>query len=378
MKALKKKLHDWVAKDLLTTEQSQKILAYEEENEGSSWALMGFLILGAVVIGIGIISLIAANWHLTPPWLKLAGNFSFHFFLVFLGFKFWREEKWGYFELVLVLIFMLSLASIGLISQIFHTGGKLYQALQFWSIITFGLFLLSRHKFLPYLWAFTFFGTLSFSLFEAQWLREIFYKSEPSLFLLLPLISFMSAVLFRHLAGDTIQTKALRFTAVLMGCCSILFMEQVTKFIRLDSLDYNLTAYLPSYILGLLALLSISFNKNYKSVQKVLLASILAIYFLPLHLSHFFYVASFLMSFISISFFIALALFMITIQERRLFSVFINIVGLRFLFLYFQAFGGLAYTGFGLIISGVLMISAVILWKKNLKKITAWAERVMQ
>ncbi len=172
------------------------------------------------------------------------------------------------------------------------------------------------------------------------------------------------------------QTWALRFTSVLLGSCSILFMEQANFVMR--SIVYKFNAYLPAYILGLMAIVSILLNRNYKPIQKGLLVVVLALFFLPLHLGHFYYVSKFLMSFISIGAFICMALFMITIDERRLFSIFINVVGIRFLVLYFQAFGGLAYTGFGLIISGVLMIAAVIFWKKNIKKMTDWIEGVMK
>ena len=62
MTRIEKMLDDWVAKDLITQEQAKKISDYESSRPGSSWVLYGFLILGAVIIGIGVISLIAANW----------------------------------------------------------------------------------------------------------------------------------------------------------------------------------------------------------------------------------------------------------------------------------------------------------------------------
>ena len=74
MKKLKKYLSQWVDKGLITSEQEQKILEYEEtkdKDNKSKWVLYGFLILGVTVVGIGIISLIAANWDKIPGIVKL-------------------------------------------------------------------------------------------------------------------------------------------------------------------------------------------------------------------------------------------------------------------------------------------------------------------
>ena len=71
----------------------------------------------------------------------------------------------------------------------------------------------------------------------------------------------------------------------------------------------------------------------------------------------------------------ATSLFLASIKERRLFQWFLFFLGLRFLILYFQAFGGLATTGFGLIISGSLFIGMAVLWNKYRNPIAAWAER---
>jgi len=46
----------------------------------------------------------------------------------------------------------------------------------------------------------------------------------------------------------------------------------------------------------------------------------------------------------------------------RLFNLCINLIGLRFLIIYFQVFGSLATTGIGLIISGLIIIGAVVGW----------------
>jgi hypothetical protein len=47
-------------------------------------------------------------------------------------------------------------------------------------------------------------------------------------------------------------------------------------------------------------------------------------------------------------------------------------IGARFLIVYFQVFGSLATTGFGLIISGLIIICAAVLWFKKKEKFENW------
>ena len=53
MNKISRKLTEWTTQGLLTEEQKQSILKYEEESEGPSKVLFGFMILGFSIIGIG-------------------------------------------------------------------------------------------------------------------------------------------------------------------------------------------------------------------------------------------------------------------------------------------------------------------------------------
>jgi hypothetical protein len=60
------------------------------------------------------------------------------------------------------------------------------------------------------------------------------------------------------------------------------------------------------------------------------------------------------------------------LSYQRLFNLCVNLIGLRFLIIYFQVFGSLATTGIGLIVSGLIIIGAVVVWYKSRKKVQAW------
>jgi hypothetical protein len=58
------------------------------------------------------------------------------------------------------------------------------------------------------------------------------------------------------------------------------------------------------------------------------------------------------------------------------FNIITILMGLRFIVLYFQALGGLAATGFGLIISGALLITLAWAWQKYRAQWQRWTQEL--
>jgi hypothetical protein len=73
-----------------------------------------------------------------------------------------------------------------------------------------------------------------------------------------------------------------------------------------------------------------------------------------------------------------LAVFLASQKERKLFQWILFFMAVRFLVLYFQALGGLATTGGGLILSGGLIIGLTIIWNKYKTQVAIWTERWTQ
>ena len=93
MSRFEKMLRDWVSHGLITNEQAKKISLHENAKPGSSWVLYGFLILGAMIVGIGIVSVIAANWKYIPDALKLSIDFLFLIALASGAYLAWEKKK---------------------------------------------------------------------------------------------------------------------------------------------------------------------------------------------------------------------------------------------------------------------------------------------
>ena len=375
MPRLDKMLSDWVANDLITNEQAKEITDHENFKPVNQWVLYGFLILGVVVIGIGIISLVAANWKDMPDELKLFVD-SILLISIAGGACFaWEKKKSILFEVFLVSFMVLCLASIGLISQIYHIGDKLYQGLLLWSVITAGVAVASKRSFAPFIWATGFFSGVTLMSLHSPVFQSIFQKNYAPVFMAIPLFSALLAIMCRSIGGEGGQTKSLRLWAVIGGMIALVVVK--AQLWRDSSIDYRIAVFLPGYVFATLSALGIWRSLEYKKVQKVLLLATLGLYLVPFHFSMFAVHSNVAYAIFSVAVLTTMAVFFASLKFRRLFQLFLAALGIRFLVLYFQALGGLATTGFSLIISGVIIILMVVVWNKYRKEITNWTERLV-
>src|SRR5688572_47628 len=148
---LEQKLERWKEARLVSTEQAERILAFEKQRERPTllYAVAG---LAGLAVAIGLVSIVAANWDLIPGRMKLALDavvvIGLGQALVHLGTgpPAWLEEaaRVAYYGLVL--------ASIALVGQVYQLGGNAAQALLAWSVLTFPLMALGRSARVGFLW----------------------------------------------------------------------------------------------------------------------------------------------------------------------------------------------------------------------------------
>ena len=149
MDSLKSKLKEWVGAGLITSRQEAAVWDYERRRSAKPQkisGLQGFLILAALIAGLGAVALIAANWRLIPSLLKLTAYFAALAALALYCLKA-KSRLTAWASPLLVFYMIAALAGIGLVSQIYNTEGSLHQALFFWSVLTFSLMLQARTVF---------------------------------------------------------------------------------------------------------------------------------------------------------------------------------------------------------------------------------------
>ena len=368
MSWLKKKLDDWSSHNFITGEQAQKIISYEATKISTPWVFRGFLTLGVVVIGVGIIALFAAHWKDIPDALKLSVDFVLLIVLGMRVYMAWNRNQSILFEILLIGFMILCLASIGLISQIYHVGGKFYEAVFLWSIITSVAAAAARRSFIPFIWATGFFLGGAFTILD-------YYSLEHWVIAwTVPLLSACLTFICMYVDNKGGQTKAFKFWAVISS--TIVVMLAVTA--SNQSIDLSIAELLSTYALAALLVWGIWRSFEYKKIQKILLQVVLIFYLVVFHFPLFSIRSEIAYDILSIIILSTMAIFLASLRCRRLFQFFLVLIGAIFLKIYFRELGGLATTGAGLIFSGSLMIFMVLIWDKYRLKITTWAEGVVK
>lgn len=139
-----RKLKAWRDAGLIDAEVAERIRVWEAQNSRpfGLWAIIG---LGALTIGLGIVSVVAANWEAIPGELRLA----LHFVLIvgFAGLLWWYLPKAigknSYFnDALLFVVAVLGLTFFAHVGQVYQTSSPLWQPLLAWLVIFSPLLLL--------------------------------------------------------------------------------------------------------------------------------------------------------------------------------------------------------------------------------------------
>lgn len=127
----------WVRERLISAEQAAQIRAlYPAPPAAAPWGLIVFCGLGAVIVGLGIILLLAYNWDALPKFGKLGVIFGAIAVAHGAGLL-WRERggwRSGLAEVAFLLGSMLYGAGIWLVAQIYHIDEHYPNGFLFWGL----------------------------------------------------------------------------------------------------------------------------------------------------------------------------------------------------------------------------------------------------
>jgi uncharacterized membrane protein len=140
-----RKIESWHAAGLIDAETRARLIAHEAEHARplALWAVFG---IGALAIGLGLVSVVAANWEDVPGQVRLA----IHLALIagMLGALFVRERAiaaaspWASEALVFIAC-VLGLTFFGHLGQVYQTSAPLWQPLAVWLALFGGLMLVA-------------------------------------------------------------------------------------------------------------------------------------------------------------------------------------------------------------------------------------------
>lgn len=395
---IKKKIDTWTQAGFISEEQAEQILDFEYKSGKKRWSnisLYAFLILGGVVVSTGVISIIAANWEDIPAAAKLSVDFAMLVGLA-LG-VLWSQtkQKTILFDFQSTLFVLGCLASIGLISQIFHTGGKIYQALALWLIITGPLCYFGKRMFLPSLWsAGLLVSFLVWAFCEESWWATNFLASQGYAYIrddnIFPVFYDVAlwTLLLASLAAHFSKLERFQINFQfwgLLACMSAVLAGDL--FLSFEA-DMSSNALYPSYVLLPASLIALIARPNFGRLEKGILGTLLSIsllVYLPLFgtesMSEFRMGSQEISQILGALYFIVssilLALYFTVRRRFWLFHTMTIIIGTRFVIVYFQVFEDLAFTGIGLILSGFVIITLAVVWYRFRLKLESWAQRLI-
>ena len=132
-------LDSWVTEELIEPDQRDRLHSYYQLDTLSASASNRFatvlLSIGGILIGLGIIVFVAANWDGIPPTVRALGALSLMMGLQSLGLYLWQVK--GRDRLATASLFigeMVMGASIGLMAQWFQVSGKSSGLFLAWSL----------------------------------------------------------------------------------------------------------------------------------------------------------------------------------------------------------------------------------------------------
>ena len=358
---LEQQLKRWTEADLVSPEQAERIRAFEQQRARPTllYAVAG---LAGLAVAIGLVSIVAANWDLIPGRMKLALDalvmIGLGQALVQLGTRppAWLEEAG------MVVYYGLTLASIALVGQVYQLGGSAAQALAAWSVLTFPLMALGRSVRVGFLWLVGLEVTYFVGLSElaprgAGWadhaLAAVYWAPLAALSL------GRAPWLARRRPGYAQVLRAAAWTqlVLLASAASVAFYEPLARGERTPWLVVGVS------LLGTAWLCYRTEPTPAGRAQRSLLAIAFAGCHLPLFMPHGKWPLVAALVFIAV--FASVALAAHRKGRLKLLHLATAAVGLRLLVIYFEVFGTLLDTGFGLVLGGVLTLLVTWFWARK-------------
>jgi uncharacterized membrane protein len=368
------KLERWRAAGLIDERAREGILRYEAEHARPN-GIFYVTGLGALAIALGLVAIVASNWQGIPAWSKLAALFLSAAGLAFAIVRQRSKPKPSFWVLdTLIVVYSgLVIAGIGLIGQIHQLHGNLANPLLVWTAAITPLVFHSLGYFVPVHWA------LLVLVSATVWIFEYIDKHGAIAPLYVALAAFMSLPLLFIGLGiwPRLRERLPNFSKAFAGI-------GWAYLVAIGSLGQALWYFDRAFSeardgapagLGLTLLaLALFFGLSFRAPTRRLslgASGLLLFCLLSPYLSWFFGARSELLA--ALGFMTLWALVARCAYEQRssgLFKAATSLIGLRLFILYSQTLGGFLASGFGLLLSGVLLIVGVRLWHTRSRDFT--------
>lgn len=378
--SLEDKLQKWQEAGLIDAATRTRIESFEAAHHRPIvlYALGG---LGALTLGIGIVSVVAANWEAITKVQKLGLDLTLGAALAAGLYVCASQARAWQTDVLAGIYYAFVLASIALLGQIYQLGSPTYQALLTWSVCTAPFMLLVRGRLLGLVWLLGLLATYGTSL-EAFFdtMARRYGASDRLLANMAATALFASALLFVSVARvpwllrerpqvSATWTSTL-WSLIAAAAFGIGFVwygdfstgDELTWGLGAAGvLAFALHALLPrlyptlpvrarrgTSVLLALSVLTLAAGTTFERPSVEAVGAILQVVVL------------------GVCAFIVLAL-----GQVRAFNVLTGLIALRILVMYFEVFGSMLDTGLGMITGGALTLLLAWVWKRKSPELAA-------
>ena len=366
---LDQKLAEWREAGLIDADTAARIAEHEARGERRPYLLYAVSGLGALSIAIGLVSIVASNWDAIPAGLKLALDLALLFGLAAAI----RRAKPGsgfVVEALLLVFYGAVLASIGLVAQVYHLGGKTEDALLFWSLITAPIVLHGTTRFLAVVWLVTA-ESVAFAQ-VARFLDQSWHRNEGVVAITTAYLFSLALVALGAWGFVRAKKPAFASVAAILGRVQIAALATLVPLAWYDPSHGDASSALALVCLaGVLAAstaLAVRDEASAAARGSILAIAVLAplVSYAPLVAQHDKSGLAAAVSFLVVWATIGVAAH--RLGRIRLLNVATALLGIRLLIVYFEVFGSLLDTGIGLLTGGVLTVLLAWAWVKKSKQ----------
>lgn len=358
-----RKIVQWHDAGLIDAATRDRLLAYETEH-ARPLVLCAVFGIGALAIGLGLVSVIAANWDDIPGLVRL----SVHFALMagMLAALFLREERlaehspWAVEALVFVTA-ALGLTFFGHLGQVYQTSAPLWQPLALWLALFAPLLLLMGRSWPAALavmggsvwtvWEYASANTGYGVILDTGWSVWLAFATA------LPVAFAALAAGMRGRSARPDFWRRLEQLALAYAVCGASFACAVASAggFHQSALSREAASVLTSGVVAVLAGLGVLLARP--TVSGRMAGAIIAGAGLAVPIAYVTDGASVPAALLFMALWAGIAAAALAAQWRGVFQLAVGVIALRLIILSFELAGDLLTSGFGLILSGVMILA---------------------
>ncbi|MBN8520368.1 MAG: DUF2157 domain-containing protein [Alphaproteobacteria bacterium] len=374
MSGLEKRLRRWQSAGLISEDQISSILIFEKNRQAGRFGrgLMGSAIFAII---LGVLSLVAANWHAIPGDIKIGVHVCLN---AAVGYMLWSKRGHDLWREGLTLAFFgLTLTLLALIGQVYQLGDGTYSGiLGLWMIITLPFMAYLAHKKMTVIpWMIAFLGTVwvvvgeHIGVLSSGW-RSVFILGTNAL---LPL-ALMADGTFRWVEKNRpVWSSVFKMTGGILLAVSA-SLGSLVWYGEIYRTEMPVLYILPILILAVVGITTHAYLNNfYRTRPEMKYGALFALlsvitWFIPCVFQGVSPAVG------SAVLFILYWLGVGWLSQKagwiRGVSLAVILITVRIFIIYIEVFGSLLMTGWGLIMAGIVMLGLLVVAKKMNQRLT--------